>query len=376
MERDRVKRDQEMHNLMRGAFAIFRRDFRKFLSNPFVIIMTLFMPIMYLIIFGNAMGGTITGIPLGIVQEDPYIQETPLYLAGAGVLESFHQPEKPALFMVTAFPDESSAKRALDERKINGYVVFPSNISPGREIRLYIDSSEYMVPSLIQSGVQASLSQFGDANPLQIYNIYGTINYIQFFGVGVIVMAIFMTTMMGGGIALIRDREMGIIEGYLVTPVKRSSIILGTIGSGTVRAFLAGFIILLVDILIAGVVIRTIESFVLVVLVLLLICIGITSLVVALSSRFSSQQEYASSVAFLNLLFFMTSGAFYPVLGMPYWLEWLTVINPEYYAIDALRSIILRGQGLSIIALDLVAIAIFTIIAIILGIMTYRRTLE
>jgi ABC-2 type transport system permease protein len=61
---------------------------------------------------------------------------------------------------------------------------------------------------------------------------------------------------------------------------------------------------------------------------------------------------------------------------MPYWLTWMTVINPEYYAIDALRSIILRGQGLGIIAVDLVAIMIFTVIAIFLGIMTYRRTID
>ena len=128
--------------------------------------------------------------------------------------------------------------------------------------------------------------------------------------------------------------------------------------------------------LIAGVVIRSIESFILVICVLLLICVGITSLVVALSSRFSSQQEYASSVALLNLLLFMTSGAFYPVLGMPYWLKWLTAINPEDYAIDALRSIILRGQGIDIIAIDLVAISTFAIFAIILGIVTCRRTLE
>ena len=368
--------DQSVDGLLRGAMAIFKRDFRKFLSNPFVIIMTLFMPIMYLIIFGNAMGGTITGIPLGVVQEDPYVEETALYLAGTEILSSYHQEDKPSLFLVTVFQDEHSAKNALDQRRINAYVVFPSDISPDREVRLYIDSSEYMIPTLVQSGVQGSLAILGAKNPLQVYNLYGTINYMQFFGVGVIVMAIFMTTMMGGGIALIRDREMGIIEGYLVTPVKRSSIILGTIGSGTVRAFLAGFIIFLTDILITGVVMRSVESFVLVVLVLLLICVGITSLVVALSSRFSSQQEYASSVAFLNLLLFMTSGAFYPVLGMPYWLTWLTVINPEYYAIDALRSIILRGQGLEIIAIDVVAIAIFTVFAITLGIMTYRRTIE
>ncbi len=371
-----MTKDHDTNGMLRGALAIFTRDFRKFLSNPFVIIMTLFMPIMYLIVFGNAMGGTITGIPLGVVQEDPFVGETSFYLAGTEILSTYHQEDKPSLFQVTAFDDEGSAREALDTRRISAYVVFPSDITPNREVRLYIDSSEYMIPTLVQSGVQASLASMGSRNPLQVYNIYGTINYIQFFGVGVIVMAIFMTTMMGGGIALIRDREMGIIEGYLVTPVKRSSIILGTIGSGTVRAFLAGFIIFLTDILIAGVVMRSIWSFVLVVGVLLLICVGITSLVVALSSRFSSQQEYASSVAFLNLLLFMTSGAFYPVLGMPYWLAWLTAVNPEYYAIDALRSIILRGQGLEIIAIDIAAIGIFTVCAIILGIMTYRRTIE
>ena len=43
--------------LLRGAFAIFKRDFQKFLNNPFMILMTLFMPIMYLIIFGSAVGG-------------------------------------------------------------------------------------------------------------------------------------------------------------------------------------------------------------------------------------------------------------------------------------------------------------------------------
>src|SRR5512136_3449876 len=99
MARDKGDRDQGMHTLIRGAFAIFKRDFRKFLSNPFVIVMTLFMPIMYLIIFGNAMGGTITGIHLGVVQEDPYIEQTPLYLAGTDILETFHQEDKPALFL-------------------------------------------------------------------------------------------------------------------------------------------------------------------------------------------------------------------------------------------------------------------------------------
>jgi ABC-2 type transport system permease protein len=362
--------------MLRGAVAIFRRDIKKFLSNPMVMFMTLFMPIMYLIVFGNAIGGTITGIPLGVVQEEPYTNHTALYQEGLDALRTYHQPGDPALFSVTVFSDETVAADALATGEIMGYVVFPSDIAPNRPVRLYVDSSEYMVPSLIKAGVSAVLVELQGSNPLFVNDIYGTVDYLQFFGVGVIVMAIFMTTMMGGGIALIRDRELGITEGYLVTPVKRSSIIIGTIGSGTVRAFLAGFLIFVVNIVVAGVMVKGAASFALVLLVLLMTSIGVTSLVVALSSRFTNQQEYASSIAFFNLLLFMTSGAFYPVIGIPAWLSWITVINPEYYAVHALRSIILRDQGIAVIGTDLFAMAIFSMGAIVLGIMTYRRTLE
>jgi len=150
--------------------------------------------------------------------------------------------------------------------------------------------------------------------------------------------------MMGGGLALIRDRELGIIEGHLVTTVKRSSTILGIIGSGTVKALLAGTIIFGVDLLVTGIVIRNTEDYLLVLAVLFIISVGITSLVIALSSRYTNQQTYASSIAFLDMILFMTSGAFYPILGMPDWLRWITVINPESYAVHALRALILRAD--------------------------------
>lgn len=360
---------------MRGAVAIFRRDFKKFLGNPAIIVMTLFMPIMYLIVFGNAMGGAITHIPIGVAQEVPFENETPLYLSAVDGLGHFHTGDNPPMFDVTVYSGEETAKAAFADGKVMAVAIFPSGVSTDRAVRLYLDSSEYMIPDLIQSGVSSVIAQSEADNPLEVSKIYGDIKYIQFFGVGVIVMAIFMTTMMGGGIGMIRDRENGIIEGYLVTPVKRSSIIFGIIASGTVKAFMAGVIIFMVDIFVAGVAVDSIETFLMVLVVLFIISIGITSLVVSFSSRFSTQQEYASVVAFLNLILFMTSGAFYPILGMPDWLSWIAVINPEYYAIHALRSLILRGQ-VNLIGLDLLALIVFSGIAIALGITTYRRTLE
>ena len=259
---------------------------------------------------------------------------------------------------------------------MKGVIVFPSIVSRDHAVRLYVDSSDYATPALVESGLRSALASTGTMPPLQVNKIYGDIKYIQFFGVGVIVMAIFMTTMFGGGIALIKDRELGIIEGYLVTPVKRSSIIIGMIGSGTIRAFLAGFTIFVVDILVTGIIIQSTEDFFLILLVLFITSLGVTSLMVSIASRFIEQQSYSSVAAFFSLILFMTSGAFYPTIGMPDWLRWITVINPEFYAVDAMRSIILRGQGLNVIGMDIIALLIFSVAAIILGISTFRRTLE
>jgi ABC-2 type transport system permease protein len=255
-------------------------------------------------------------------------------------------------------------------------IVFPSSVSNDNAVRVYVDSSDSITPPLVEAAVNQVLLGLGAHNPVLIDAIYGDIQYLQFFGVGVIMMAIFTSTMFGGGIALIKDRENGIHEGYLVTPVKRSSIIFGIISSGTVRAFIAGFTIFWIDLLITGITLQSFQDFLLVLLVILIACVGVTSLVVSFASRFASQQEYSSVIAFLNLILFMTSCAFYPVIGMPGWLRWITVINPEYYGIHALRSIILRNQGLNVIGIDLIALLIFSTTMIILGIVTFRRTLE
>ena len=334
------------------------------------------MPIMYLVIFGNAMGGTLSHIPIGVVQEGPPYNETPLFSNAVVALDHITQKDNPKLLDVTVYTDETMAKRDLADGSITAVVIFPSEVSNDHAVRLYVDSADSITPTVVESAVNGILARIGAHNPILVNKIYGDIKYIQFFGVGVIVMAIFTSTMFGGGIALIRDREAGIHEGYLVTPVQRTSIIAGIISSGTVRSFLAGCVIFLVDILSTGIILRSFEDFLLVVLVIFIACVGVTSLVVSFASRFSAQQEYASVVAFLNLILFMTSGAFYPVIGMPGWLRWITVINPEYYGVHALRAIILRGQGLNVIGTDLIALCIFSGAMIILGIVTYRRTLE
>ena len=137
--------------------------------------------------------------------------------------------------------DETTLRQTPLHRHLTAFETDLVEATGARSLALVTKSA-----SLAQTGTDPAtnalgrlLAALGAHNPIEVNKIYGDIKYIQFFGVGVIMMAIFTSTMFGGGIALIRDREAGIHEGYLVTPVQRTSIIAGIISSGTVRAFIA-----------------------------------------------------------------------------------------------------------------------------------------
>src|SRR2546422_11673056 len=65
-------------------------------------------------------------------------------------------------------------------------------------------------------------------------------------------MSIFMMVMIGGGIIFIDDKARGLHEGYLVTPITKLELITGFNLSGTIKAVMAGSVLLTRGSIIAG----------------------------------------------------------------------------------------------------------------------------
>ena len=55
---------------MTRLFAVIERDIKKFRRNPVVVVMSLLMPIVYLIILGNSFQGKLKGLPFAVVDND------------------------------------------------------------------------------------------------------------------------------------------------------------------------------------------------------------------------------------------------------------------------------------------------------------------
>jgi ABC-2 type transport system permease protein len=91
---------------------------------------------------------------------------------------------------------------------------------------------------------------------LSVVEVYPYVPYIQYLLPGTIVLAIFVSAMIGGGIIFIDDKARGLHEGYLVTPIRKHELILGFNLAGAAKAMVAGFVMVTVGAVIAGIPIR------------------------------------------------------------------------------------------------------------------------
>jgi ABC-2 type transport system permease protein len=119
------------------------------------------MPIMYLVIFGNAFGGTISHIPVGAVQEVPPYENTQLFTQAVVALNHIPQKDAEKLIDIKVYTDENAAKQDLSKGLLSAVIVFPSAVSNDHAVRLYVDSSNPVIPGLVESAASCYFSTPG-----------------------------------------------------------------------------------------------------------------------------------------------------------------------------------------------------------------------
>jgi ABC-type multidrug transport system, permease component len=353
----------------------------RFISNPFLLVMTFLVPILLFVILGNALGGTMSHLPVGVVQEGPPYENTPLFTRATYELNQVPptDPDLPNVnkqLDVTIYSDEALAKQDLLEGKLAAVVVFPSAVSNDHAIRLYMDSSDRQRPPQILAAVKSVLLEIGAHNPVVVDQVYGDIRFIQYFGLGLAMMIIFTAGLASGGSTLVRDRETGIHEDDPAKPHSPFSIITGTLASSTIRGFIAGLIIVLLVLLTDLPYPPDPPAFLLALLVLLISSIAITSMIIFVAAWIPIPPLFSAVMPIVSICLYMSSGAIFPLISMPDWLRTIALINPESYGTEALRGVILRNQGFNVIGTDLILLLVFSAVMIVLAIITFRRTLK
>ncbi len=176
------------------------------------------------------------------------------------------------------------------------------------------------------------------------------VDFIQFMFPGIIGMTILMSSFMAG-ISVVWDREFGFLKEVLVAPISRVSVALGkTLGAATV-ALPRGIIIMLFAPLI-GISFSVWTALALLPLMFLL-AISIGSMGILLATRIRSMEAFQVVMQMLLFPMIFLSGAFFPVDGLPAWMNVLVKLNPATYGITAMRQAVLGAAPGSPIGISL-----------------------
>jgi ABC-2 type transport system permease protein len=78
---------------------------------------------------------------------------------------------------------------------------------------------------------------------------------------------------------------------------------------------------------------------------------------------------------FMNVILFFPSGAVYPTASLPGWLKTFAMVNPEAYAVDALKALLFKGAGLTTVLADIGFLVVFIAVMMAIAIVLFKRTL-
>jgi ABC-2 type transport system permease protein len=363
---------------MNRMWAIVEREMRKFFRSPTLMLMSMTLPLVQLIILGNAFGGKVTNARMGVVDYDHGEEALKVHEAFQSVAVNIRT------FTTVSYTDEQTAKEDVRTGRIDAAVVIPAQYSrrvlagESPHIGLVVDNSDQFVSGSLESEMQSLVDALNaplvqpkvvQSITLDIVELYPYIEYMKFLLAGSIALAMYISVMIGGGMLYIDDKARGVHEGYLVTPITKLELVLGLNIAGAIKAVLSGISLSVIGSLLAGLGIIFHPEAVL----------ELALLIVATSIAFNGMMFLLmvprAMFGVLNTLLFFPSGAIYPITAFPPWLRAIAIVDPFTYAVHGLKAILIKDGGFAAIRSDILFLFGFGIVSLLIATPLFRRTL-
>jgi ABC-2 type transport system permease protein len=235
-----------------------------------------------------------------------------------------------------------------------------------------------ITPPLSSTQLAQLGTYFSNIGNTILQGTFGTTSYISFMAVGMIAFTALFTTMFSG-MSVVWDRRLGFLNKVLSTPVSRSVIIVSKVLSATLRSMFQASIILIIAVPLgfqAGAAFTPINILG-VFAFLFLICMGLSSLFIAINIRSTRIETPMAVMNLLNLPLTFASSAFFPISRMPNWLQTVAKVNPLSYTMDGMRQLLINPTiDYSKLALQYGYVGIFAAILTTIGIVLSWRYLN
>jgi len=197
----------------------------------------------------------------------------------------------------------------------------------------------------------------------------GSLRYIDFMAPGILSQSVLFIAIFYG-ISVIWERDLGILQKFLVSPTPRSALVLGKAISAGLRGLAQALIVYLLAVLLGVGMDWNPLSLAGVLLVVMLGAAFFSTFSLVIACLVKTRERFMGIGQILTMPLFFASNAIYPISIMPGWLQIISHANPLTYQVDALRFLMLSsGTTAYGLGMDLGVLTAAT--AVVVGIGSY-----
>jgi ABC-2 type transport system permease protein len=365
---------------LRRVGAMAAKEVLHIRRDPRTLYIALGLPVIMLLLLGYGLSFDIERIPLVIADGD----HSPASRALARAVFGSHD------FAAAAGSDPQAAEQALRRGAAAAALLIPAGFARELErghdspVQLLVDGSDGNLARQIMGKLDAivrahgtSRSGMAGAPPLavKVYTLWNPASRSALFMVpGVVAYLLAIAAVLLTALTVSAEWERGSMEQLFASPVGRLEIVLGKLLPYLVLGMVQLLLVLTLGTTVFDVPIHgSLPMIFLAGLIFLtgMLGQGLLVSVVARNQLVATQAGALSSLVPSLLL----SGMLVPIENMPRILQALTVVVPARYLVHALRTLMLKGGGFQVIALDLGALLAFAVAVLALATLRFKRRL-
>lgn len=162
------------------------------------------------------------------------------------------------------------------------------------------------------------------------------VNYLEYFFPGTLVLILLFSSVFSN-ISVIEDRREGFLQGVLVSPAPRSSIVLGKLLGGTILAGGQGLVFCLFLLTPWSGIHLGAGGWIELIVVVGLVAFSMTAMGFLIAWPMDSTHGFHAIMNLILLPLWLLSGALFPASGAPGWLQWIIALNPITYGVLAVQ---------------------------------------
>ncbi len=400
--------------IVRHSAWICWKDLLEFSRSKLRLVMLILMPLFMMVMVGFIFpsGSTISNQPVALSNQDignmtiipPNNTPMMVRLSDTFVIQLETINNETGMMQLSAASSLDEIRDKIQKGELSGGIIIPENFTQNLlsgkqgDITIVTDQSNPQMSSIMQAvmskTIEALGTQWAMLNLNKTYNISmsqtiaviqpyevhfagvvpGEPNYFQFVAPGIISMVVMMSLMTGLPHAISYEKDVGTLDGMLVAPINRLSIILGKVMAQTVRGIIQASIVFVLAVILFGVTVY--GSILLVIALILLTVFSFVGLGILITS-FMDKEETANMVM-MTLMFPMLflSGVFFPIQQMPDFMQTIAYLLPLTYAASALRKVMVLGADISAVGIEIVILLAFGIILLAIAVPMFKKAMS